>query len=141
MNSDRRRLIISAAGVAAGGMATGRLLPEEMLLRDRRPRRSRVAIIAAQEYSESLEGVLVSGLREFHLNLRGKSVLLKPNLVDYIAGVEINTNPVLVAAAAQAFLKLGNIAKPQASGEDPLLDSLHHLSAAVRSVTVQETPV
>jgi len=107
MNPDRRRLIISAAGVAVGGMATARLLPEEMLLRDRRPRRSRVAIVAAQEYSESLEGVLVSGLREFHLNLRGKSVLLKPNLVDYIAGVEINTNPVLVAAAAQAFLKLG----------------------------------
>ena len=59
MNPDRRRLIISAAGVAAGGTATARLLPEEMLLRDRRPRRSRVAIIAAQEYSESLEGVLV----------------------------------------------------------------------------------
>src|SRR6185369_12679001 len=107
MNLDRRRLIISAAGVAVGGMATARLLPEEKLLRDRRPRRSRVAIVAAQEYSESLEGVLVSNLREFHLNLRGKSVLLKPNLVDYIAGVEINTNPVLVAAAARAFLKLG----------------------------------
>ena len=107
MNPDRRRLIISAAGVAVGGMATARLLPEEMLLRDRRPRRSRVAIIAAQEYSESLEGVLVSGLREFHLNLRGRSVLLKPNLVEYIAGVEVNTNPVLVSAAAQAFLKLG----------------------------------
>src|SRR5437016_3523415 len=107
MNLDRRRLMISAAGVAAGGMATARLLPEEMLLRDRRPRRSRVAIIAAQEYSESLEGVLVSGLREFHLNLRGRSVLLKPNLVEYIAGVEVNTNPVLVSAAAQAFLKFG----------------------------------
>jgi hypothetical protein len=65
MNPDRRRLIISAAGVAVGGMATARLLSEEMLLRDRRLRRSRVAIIAAQEYSESLEGVLVSGLREF----------------------------------------------------------------------------
>src|SRR5260370_15472642 len=106
MNPDRRRLISSAAGVAVGGMATARLLPEEMLLRDRRPRRSRVAIIAAQEYSESLEGVLVSGLREFHLNLRGRSVLLKPNLVEYIAGVGVNTNPVLVAAAALAFFKL-----------------------------------
>jgi len=107
MNPDRRRLIISAAGVATGGMATARLLPEEMLLRDRRPRRSRVAIIAAQEYSESLEGVLVSGLQEFHLNLHGRSVLLKPNLVEYIAGAEVNTNPVLVSAAIQAFLKLG----------------------------------
>ena len=49
----------------------------------------------------------MSGLQEFGLNLRGKSVLLKPNLVEYIAGVEVNTNPVLVGAAAQAFLKLG----------------------------------
>src|ERR1039457_767169 len=117
MNPDRRRLIISAAGVAVGGMATARLLPEEMLLRDRRPRRSRVAIIAAQEYSASLQGLLLSGLREFRLNLCAKSVLLKPNLVDYIAGVEVNTNPVLVGAAAEAFLKLG--AKRVVVGEGP----------------------
>ncbi|HSP69254.1 MAG TPA: HD domain-containing phosphohydrolase, partial [Bryobacteraceae bacterium] len=50
-------------------------------------------------------------------------------------------------AAVQAFVALGNIAKPHASGEDPILDSLHHLAAAVRSgteapvpVTPQETP-
>ena len=41
------------------------------------------------------------------LNLRGKSVLLKPNLVEYIAGVEVNTNPMLVGAAAEAFRNLG----------------------------------
>jgi len=48
-------------------------------------------------------------------------------------------------AAVQAFLSLGNIAKPQASGDDPvakpILDSLHHLSAAVRTGAAQETPV
>ena len=44
---DRRRALISAAGLAVGGMATARLLPEEMLLRDRRPARSRVAVISA----------------------------------------------------------------------------------------------
>ena len=117
MNHDRRRLVISAAGIAVGGMTTARLLPEEMLLRDRRPRRSRVAVISAEEYSESLERVLLSGLRAFHLNLCGKSVMLKPNLVEYIAGVEINTNPVLVGAAAEAFLKLG--AKSVVVGEGP----------------------
>jgi uncharacterized protein (DUF362 family) len=94
-------------------MTTARLLPEEMLLRDRR--RSRVAIISAERYSERLDDVLLSGLREFRLNLRGKSVLLKPNLVEYIAGVEVNTKPVLVGAAAEAFLKLG--AKSVVAGE------------------------
>jgi len=117
MNLDRRRLVISAAGLAVGGMTTARLLPEEMLLRDRRPRRSQVAIISAEEYSERLDHVLLSALREFHLNLRGKSVLLKPNFVEYIAGVEVNTNPLLVGVAAEAFLKLG--AKSVAVGEGP----------------------
>ena len=117
MNLDRRRLVISAAGLAVGGMTTARLLPEEMLLRDRRPRRSQVAIISAEEYSERLDHVLLSALREFHLNLRRKSVLLKPNFVEYIAGVEVNTNPLLVGAAAEAFLKLG--AKSVVVGEGP----------------------
>ena len=117
MNLDRRRLVITAAGIAVGGMTTARLLPDEMLLPDRRPRRSRVAIVSAEQYSERLEELLLSGLRQFHLNLRGKSVLLKPNLVEYIAGVEVNTNPVLVGAAAEAFLKLG--AKSVVVGEGP----------------------
>ncbi len=114
---DRRRAMISAAGLLVGGMTTARLLPEEMLLRDRRPRRSRVAVVSAEEYSERLEDVLLSSIREFHLNLCGKSVLLKPNLVEYIAGVEVNTRPVLVGAAAEAFLKLG--AKSVVVGEGP----------------------
>jgi uncharacterized protein (DUF362 family) len=104
---DRRRALMSAAGLAVGGMATARLLPEEMLLRDHRPARSSVAILSATGYSESLVDSLTEALRLFRLNLRHKSVLLKPNLVEYIAGVEVNTNPVLVGAAAEALLKLG----------------------------------
>src|SRR5690349_24093758 len=104
---DRRRAMISAAGLAVGGIATARLLPEEMLLRDRRPARSRVAILSESGYSEGLIDSLVRSLRLFHLSLDNKSVLLKPNLVEYITGVEVNTNPVLVGAAAEAFLRLG----------------------------------
>jgi uncharacterized protein (DUF362 family) len=114
---NRRELALGAAGVVGAGFATIKLLPEEMLLRDRRPRRSRVAIIPAAEYSERLEEVLLSGLRLFRLKMQGKSVLLKPNLVEYIAGAEINTNPMLVGAAAEAFLKLG--AERVVVGEGP----------------------
>jgi uncharacterized protein (DUF362 family) len=117
MHLDRRRLMVSAAGLAVGGMTTARLLPEEMLLLDRRPLRSRVAVISAEEYSEHLDELLLSCLREFRLNLRGKSVLLKPNFVEYIAGVEVNTNPVVVGAAAEALLRLG--AKSVVVGEGP----------------------
>src|SRR5262249_19341627 len=49
--------------------------------------------------------------------LQHKSVLLKPNLVEYITGVEVNTNPVLVGAAAEAFLRLG--ARRVVVGEGP----------------------
>ena len=104
---DRRRALISAAGLAVGGMATARLLPEEMLLRDRRLARSRVAIISAVMYSEGLVDSLTRALSIFGLNLRGKSVLLKPNFVEYIAGVEVNTNPVLVGAAARGISQAG----------------------------------
>jgi uncharacterized protein (DUF362 family) len=53
----------------------------------------------------------------FDLNLRGKTVLLKPNLVEYIPGAEVNTDPRLVGAAASAFLALG--AKSVLVGEGP----------------------
>ncbi len=106
MEFDRRRALVSAAGIAVGGMATARLLPEEMLLRDRRPSRSRVAILSVVEYAEGLVDTLTRALRLFELTLRDRSVLLKPNLVEYIASAEVNTNPVLVGAAAEAFLKL-----------------------------------
>lgn len=104
---DRRRAVIGATGIALGGIATARLLPEEMLLRDRRRARSRVAIISALQYSEDLVDAVTRAIGLFKFDLRGKSVLLKPNLVEYIAGAEVNTNPVLVGAAAEAFLRLG----------------------------------
>jgi len=88
--------MISAAGLAVGGMATARLLPEKTLVRDRRPPRSRVAILSETVYSEALVDSLTRALRLFNLNLRDRSVLLKPNLVEYIAGSEVNTHPMLV---------------------------------------------
>ena len=59
----------------------------------------------------------IEGLRLFDLSLRGKTVLLKPNLVEYIPGTEVNTDPRLVGAAASAFLALG--AKSVLVGEGP----------------------
>jgi uncharacterized protein (DUF362 family) len=66
-----------------------------------------VAILHADSYARALEERIRDGLRLFGLELRGKNVLLKPNLVEYIPGAEVNTNPLLVGAAAGAFLALG----------------------------------
>ena len=124
---DRRHALVGAAGITISGIATARLLPQELLLRDRRPLRSRVALISASQYSEGLVDSLKQGIHVFKFDLRGKSVLLKPNLVEYIASVEVNTNPFLVGAAAEALLRLG--AKRVVVGEGPgllqiILDAL-----------------
>jgi len=74
---------------------------------DRRPERSRVAVLDAQQYSEKLDELLRAGLRLFALDVRDKAVVLKPNLVDYLPGNTINTHPALVLAAVEAFRRLG----------------------------------
>jgi len=84
---------------------------------DRRPLRSRVAILDVNQYSEKLCQTLYEGLKLFNLDVSGKSVLLKPNLVDYIPGAHINTHPLLVAAAAEDFKRLG--ARSVVVGEGP----------------------
>jgi len=102
----RRSLLAGSVGLAAGAAtAAPFLLPKYD--RVRRPARSRVAIVQADEYSHQIEGILMSALRLFHLNVSGKTVLLKPNIVDFVPGTNVNTHPVLVSAAAEYFLRMG----------------------------------
>jgi hypothetical protein len=55
---------------------------------------SRVAILKADSYSADLEQILMDGLNLFNLDMSGKTILLKPNLVEYLPDKEINTHPV-----------------------------------------------
>lgn len=73
----------------------------------RKQPRSRVAVLRAESYSQKLFEILRYGLSLFHLNICGKTVLLKPNLVDYIPGNQVNTHPLLVSAAVEGFRVLG----------------------------------
>lgn len=75
--------------------------------RNRRLARSRVAVVPAEQYSARLEDALWNALKLFNLDLHHRTVLLKPNLVDYISGVETNTHPLVVAAAVECFRRLG----------------------------------
>jgi uncharacterized protein (DUF362 family) len=106
MKLDRRTFVAGSVGLAAGGAMTALLLKPKYKVVLQRPA-SRVAILHADSYTEGLEEILRRGLDLFGLNVRGKSVLLKPNLVDYIAGNHINTHSLLVAAAAECFRRLG----------------------------------
>src|SRR6266478_403157 len=106
MKLDRRTFLTASLGLAAGASTTALLNRPKYHVTRRQPR-SRVAILRAESYSHNLESILHSGLELFHLDLRGKTVLLKPNLVDYIPGNQINTHPLLVAAAVECFRCLG----------------------------------
>jgi uncharacterized protein (DUF362 family) len=106
MTLKRRELLIGTVAVAAGAsVAPPFFTPRYHEVR--RPSRSRVAILHVAEYSQNIEENLLHGLQLFHLDVRGKTVVLKPNLVDYIAGNAINTHPLLVAAAAECFRRFG----------------------------------
>lgn len=106
MTISRRDLLIGTGAVAAAASVTvPHFLPRYR--RDRRPRRSRVAILRIEDYVHSIEDSLRRGLRLFRLDVKGKTVVFKPNLVDYIPGNAINTHPILVVAAAECFRELG----------------------------------
>jgi len=108
--------LTTSLGLAAGASTTALLSRPKYHVTRRQPR-SRVAILRAESYSHNLESILHSGLELFHLDVHEKTVLLKPNLVDYIPGNHINTHPFLVCAAVECFRRLG--AKNVLVGEGP----------------------
>lgn len=68
-------------------------------------------IAKAAGYQADLTSIILSGLKELEVKpseIKGKRILLKPNLVEPRAGsVHINTHPLVVRGAAEAFLRLG----------------------------------
>jgi uncharacterized protein (DUF362 family) len=81
------------------------------------PPRSAVGLFPAADYSIDLADVIGRGLAELAIDVRGLSVLLKPNLVEYESGHAINTHPLVVMGAASALLRAG--AREVVVGEGP----------------------
>src|SRR5881628_1404 len=101
---NRRDWLIGSAAIT-GSALTVRLQGRKYA-RDLRPKHSRIAILHADQYSDKLDELVYDGLRLFKLNVVGKSVLLKPNCVEYVPGKPVNTDARLIGAAAEAFLRL-----------------------------------
>lgn len=81
------------------------------------PSRSAVGIFPAPAYDVDFSDVISRGFRELGIDVKGRSVLLKPNLVEYAPGTVINTHPLVVAGAATACLRGG--AREVVVGEAP----------------------
>lgn len=81
---------------------------------------ARVAIRSAASYEQDLAALIYETLREFQLPVRGKAVLLKPNLVGFDPLGVMNTHPAVIAAARDGFLRLG--AAQVLIGDGPAMD-------------------
>ena len=66
-----------------------------------------VSIARAAAYDQRLYDTVRRVLAQHRLEVRGRSVLLKPNLVEFEAGSSINTHPLLVHAVYEGFRALG----------------------------------
>jgi uncharacterized protein (DUF362 family) len=97
-NVTRRQWVAGAAGttILAGcgtAPAPGKLPP--------------VSILRAASYSEDLYALMQRIISEHRLDVRGKRVVLKPNLVEFDQNTVINTHPKMVHAALEAFRAAG----------------------------------
>lgn len=107
MTITRRDLLAGAGALTLGGYAAwdgNRRRPVPVAPPSGR---AAVAIVKADSYATALAQRMVEGIRECGLNVRGKSVLLKPNLVEFDPDTCINTNVAVIAAAAEAFRTMG----------------------------------
>lgn len=95
------------AAAAATLVACRRTPPPYDPSRFSRPGISRVAVLPAARYDIDLTDIVGRGLDELKVDVRGRRILLKPNLVEYSAERVINTHPSVVAAAAEALLRAG----------------------------------
>ncbi len=68
---------------------------------------SHVEVLHVESYEENLSQILMEGLLRFPFDVRGKTVLLKPNLVDCHQGRAIHTHAKLVGATIDCCMNLG----------------------------------
>jgi uncharacterized protein (DUF362 family) len=71
------------------------------------PDRSSVGLFPATDYTADFADLVYRGFRELRVDLTGRRVFLKPNMVEYEPGTAINTHPHVVAGAAIACRRAG----------------------------------
>jgi uncharacterized protein (DUF362 family) len=77
---------------------------------------SKVSIVKASHYEIELCELMRRIIAEHRLAVAGKRIVLKPNLVEFNPYLPINTNPLFVAAALEAFRSLGAASVTVAEG-------------------------
>src|ERR1700683_178442 len=102
MKTTRREIL---GAVAAGAALTQ--CGHSPSFPDRRWPVSNVSIIKAPGYTMDVYDAVYRIVSEHRLDVRGKRIVLKPNLVEFDPHTAVNTHPMVVHAAYEAFRKLG----------------------------------
>lgn len=89
-----------------------------------------VSITRAAAYDQGLYATVREILAAHRLDVRGKNVVLKPNLVEFEPGSCINTNPLLVHATFEGFRALGAASVRIAEGPGHRRNTLDMADAA-----------
>ncbi len=84
MRISRREFIAAAAAAPLLAAACGRRPPFDAAA-FKIPAESHVALLPADSYRIDFADLILRGLRELRVEVRGKRVLLKPNMVEYRA--------------------------------------------------------
>jgi Uncharacterized conserved protein len=119
----RREFLYALAGgiVLASGVSAGRWFFGSHL-------RSETFVAKMNGYGGDLSGVMINGFQELGLSsseIHGKRILLKPNLVETSQGApHINTHPLVLRGAIEAFLRLGAATVMVAEGPGHRRDTL-----------------
>jgi len=95
---------------------------------------SRVLIRRVKDYQGELGNLIFESLREFSLPVKGKTVLLKPNLVGLDPLGVMNTHPAVIAATRESFIRMG--AERVLVGDGPAMD--RDTQAILESVKLKE---
>jgi len=127
-----RREFIKVSAIASLSSLVGGCRPSVRWDRDayRKPATSRVAILEARSYQTSLGDIIRHGLHLFKLDLKGKRIVLKPNLVEFDPKGVINTHPAVIEAAIASFRSLGAREVVVAEGPGHRRDNEYLLTAS-----------
>ena len=105
----RRRDFLKYTALGSLGTTIANCQPSTRWQREafRKQAISRVAVLAVNAYDQPLKDVILRGIKLCALQVKGKRVVLKPNLVEFDPKGVINTNPAVIEAAIDAFRTLG----------------------------------
>ncbi len=128
----RRRDFLKFTAAGSLFSALGACEPSRNWQRDayRKKGLSRVAILQARRYDAPLKEIILKGIKLCGLDVKGKRIIVKPNLVEFDPKGVINTNPAVIEAAVDSFRFLGAASVVVAEGPGHRRDNEYLLSAS-----------